>query len=454
MARSGYGWLWVLAMVWLPAAAGAQGIERISVSSAGIGGNGTSALACRTAPITADGRYLVFQSEAPDLVADDGNGVTDVFLRDRLLGTTTRLSVDTAGGDSDGPSMSPCIARNGRWVVFASDATDLVVGDTAGFTDIFVLDLQSGTTVRVSVDDAGGEADGGSRNPSISADGRLVVFASDAADLIAGDGNGEADIFLRDLDLGLNERVSVDVDGNDPDANSWIPIVNGAGRYVAFHSGADDLVPGDGGGADIFVRDRQLAVTVRVSADPLGGDPDASSFGANISSDGRHVLFWSYATNLVPGDTNGFEDVFVHDLDPGTTSRVSLRGDGGQITDLPSRGGNLSGDGRFAVYNTASDQPVAGDVNGAEDVFSLDRATGELLILSRNAAGVQGDGDSNNPKITPGGEVVLFQSIAGNLVDGDSNGAVDVFLCAGPAAIFADGFETGDDSGWSAVSPP
>jgi Tol biopolymer transport system component len=454
MKRSRAGGVVFLVASVTPITAGAQVIERISVSSAGLGGNGASALACRTAPITADGRYVVFQSDAPDLVANDVNGVTDVFLRDRLLGTTTRLSVDTAGGDADGPSMSPCIARNGRWVVFASDATDLVPDDTAGFTDVFVRDLQSGTTVRISVDADGGEADGGSRNPSITDDGRFVVFASDAADLVAGDGNGEADIFLRDIDSGLNERVSVDVDGNDPDANSWTPIVNADGRYVAFHSGANDLVPGDGGGADIFVRDRQLAETVRASADPLGGDPDGTSYGATISGDGRHVLFWSYATNLVPGDTNGFEDVFVHDLDPGTTSRVSLRGDGGQITDLPSRGGALSSDGRHVVFKTASDQPVAGDVNGAEDVFSLDRATGELLMLSRNAAGVQGDGNSNNPKITPGAEHVLFQSAAANLVDGDLNGAVDVFLCRGPAAIFADGFETGDDSGWSSVSPP
>lgn len=437
----------------LPAAAGAQVIERISVSSEGMGGTGESSLGCRSTPMTSDDRYVVFQSDAPDLVVDDNNGFTDVFLRDRVLKTTTRISVDPDGNDADGPSSGPCITPDGRYVVFQSDATNLVLGDTAGFSDIFLHDLVVGTTTRVSLDRLGSETNGDSRHSSISDDGRYVSFSSNAADLISGDGNGFADIFLRDLVLQINERVSVSEAGGDPDAGSWSSSLSADGRYVAFHSGASNLVPFDNGMADIFVRDRLLGATVRTTVDRFGLDPDGNSYGGSISADGRHVTFWSRATDLVPDDTNGFEDTFVHDLDSVTTSRVSLCSDGSQIPDLPSWTSSLSMDGRYVAFFADSDQLVAGDSNGFADVFGLDRANASLRLLTRNASGGQSNDWSSNPKITRDGRLVLFESYATNLVPEDSNNAQDVFLAYGPSTLLADGFESGDTLRWSATVP-
>ena len=453
MARPRVFAAWITAVLCLPVAAGAQVIERISVSSAGVGGGGESRLACRSAPISADGRYVVFESDAPDLVPDDFNGVTDVFLRDRVLGTTTRLSVDSDGNDANGASMRPCITPDGRYVVFGSEADDLVSHDANDVADVFLRDLTLNTTTRISVDRYGSEANGASRIPSISDDGRFVAFISEATDLIVGDGNGVADIYLRDLVLGLNERVSVDQAGGDPDANSWTPSMSSDGRYVAFHSGASDLVPGDGGVVDVFVRDRVLGSTVRATVSHLGGDPDGNSYGASISADGRHVSFWSRATNLVPDDTNGFEDTFVRDLDSATTERVSLCGDGSQIEDLPSWTPSLSADGRYVAFFADSDQLVPGDGNGFTDIFGLDREVGDLRLLTVNAAGQQTDDYNHNPKTTPDGLLLLFQSPATNLVAGDTNNAIDVFLAYGPAILFGDGFEVGSTAGWPGMGP-
>jgi Tol biopolymer transport system component len=436
-------------VVLLPVMAVAQVMERISVSSAGLEGTGTSVLACRTAPISSDGRFVVFQSDAPDLVAGDGNGLTDVFVRDRTLGTTTRVSVDTGGGDADGASTDPCLTADGRYVVFGSHASDLIIGDLNGVSDVFLRDLVLNTTVRISLDMGGGEADGSSTHPTISADGLYVTFGSNATDLVADDGNGVADIFIRDLVAQVNERVSVDTEGNDPDANSWRPIVNADGRYVAFHSAANDLVPVDGSGADIFVRDRQLSQTIRVTVDALGNDPDGNSYGGTISADGRHATFWSRATDLVPDDTNGFEDVFVNDLVPETTSRVSMRADGGQITDYPSWTSSVSGKGRFVVFFADSDQFLAEDNNGVSDIFALDRTTGVLRLLSVTATGQPSDAWSSNPLISGDGTLVLFQSDSTTLVDDDTNAAGDVFLSRGPAFVFEDGFESGGEEAWS-----
>lgn len=447
-ARMGF-----VAVVALSSVSGAQVVERISVSSAGIGGNGISEIGCRAVPMSTDGRYVVFQSEASDLVDDDGNGVTDVFLRDRVLGTTTRISVDVDGNDGDGASLRPCMTPDGRYVVFQSDATDLVVGDINGVPDVFIRDLSSQTTSRVSVDSSGLDCDDGSRIPSISADGRYVAFTSNATDLVIADGNGVADIFVRDLQLNTNERVSVNTVGGDPDLNSWTPDISADGRYVSFHSGASNLVPGDGGMADIFVRDRQLGQTVRVTSDSLGGDPDGNSYGANISADGRHVAFWSRATDLVSDDTNGLEDVFVHDLDTSTTSRVSLRSDGSQITDVASWSSSLSQHGRFVVYFADSDQLLEEDANGFADIYALDRATGGLFLLNRSASGDQSNNWSSNPKVTADGQYVIFESDASNLVDDDTNEIGDVFLCRGPAFVFEDGFESGETTGWSHEVP-
>ncbi len=400
------------------------GNERVSVDTTGGDPDGWSG----GASISADGRYVAFHSDASDLVAGDGNGLQDIFVRDRQTNTTTRVSVDTTGGDPDNQSQNPSISADGRYVAFESEATDLVAGDGNLTWDVFVRDLQTNTTERASVDTAGGDSDGPSGNPSISADGRYVAFDSWATDLVVGDGNATGDVFVRDLQTNTTTRASVDTTGGDSDFGSGAPSISADGRYVAFESWATDLVAGDGNGwQDIFVRDRQTNTTTRASVDTLGGDPDGWSQDPAISADGRYVAFHSFATDLVVGDGNGATDVFVRDLQTNTTTRASVDtagGDPDSWSDRPS----ISADGRYVAFESGATDLVAGDGNGAADVFVRDRQTNTTTRLSVDTAGGDSDAGSYNPSISADGRYVAFDSLATDLVAGDGNGMGDVFV--------------------------
>lgn len=265
--------------------------------------------------ISGDGRYVAFESTARNLVVGDSNDTSDIFVRDLSDGTTIRASVDGAGGDGNGPSRAPSISADGRYVAFQSDATNLVPGDTNSSTDVFVRDLASGTTIRASVDGAGGGGNSLSRAASLSADGRYLAFQSDASNLVVGDTNWWADVFVRDLDAGTTTLASISGTGAQGNWNSSEPSVSADGRYVAFQSTASNLVAGDTSSAsDIFVRDLVAGTTRRVSVDSAGIEANHISTCASISADGRYVVFQSTASNLVPGDANGNDDVFIHEL--------------------------------------------------------------------------------------------------------------------------------------------
>ena len=362
----------------------AQVTQRVSVDSGGAQGN-TYSLAPST---SADGRYVAFVSHATNLVPGDTNGVEDVFVRDRLSGATEWVSVDSGGAQGNNASgvggvfFKTSISADGRYVAFASYATNLVPGDTNGFTDVFVHDRLSGATERMSVDSGGaqGNSDGGLFGGiSISADGRYVAFASDAANLVPGDTNGAFDIFVHDRLSGATERVSVDSGGAQGNSDSGLSggiSISADGRYVAFESLASNLVPGDTNGvADVFLRDLQNNSTEMVSADSSGAQGNDSSFSPSMTADGRYVAFASFATNLVPGDTNGFTDVFVRNRSIGTTERLSLSSGWAQGNDDSSRfdGPSISADGRFVAFTSFARNLVSGDTNGWEDVFIRDR---------------------------------------------------------------------------------
>jgi Tol biopolymer transport system component len=320
----GYRWrsqIVVLALVGL-LASGCTWITRASVDTTGGDPDSNSF----EPSMSSDGRYVAFYSFASDLVAGDGNGVEDVFVRDLRTNTTTRASVDTTGGDPNGGSSAPSISGDGRYVAFGSIASDLVAGDGNGVGDVFVRDRQANTTTRVSVDTTGGDpdSDSGTAPESISADGRYVAFGSSASDLVAGDGNGFIDVFVRDLRANTTTRVSVDTAGGDPDSNSVRPSMSGDGRYVAFFSFASDLVAGDGNGVeDVFVRDRQANTTTRASVDFLGQEANFGSSTPSISGDGRYLAFFSLASDLVLRDGNGFFDVFVRAVVTPTVDSVT-----------------------------------------------------------------------------------------------------------------------------------
>jgi Tol biopolymer transport system component len=347
---------------------------------------------------------------------------------------TQRVSVDSSGGQGNFESLFPSVSPNGRFVGFASAATNLVAGDTNACRDVFVRDVRSGTTERVSVASDGTQGNGDSGGPyvysiSLSADGRFVAFSSEASSLIPGDTNGFQDIFVRDRLLRTTERVSVASDGTQGNENSSDPCISADGRYVVFYGNATNLVPGDTNGVvDVFVRDRQAGTTERASVDSTGGQGNGGSRYASISADGRFVAFSSAASNLVPVDANGFQDIFIHDRQNGTTELVSLDSNGSQGNGDSFYFPSVSADGRFVAFGSDASNLVLGDTNGAYDIFVRDRLAGTTELVSVSSGHAQGDLRSDRPSISIDGRYVAFQSNATNLVQGDTNGSSDVFI--------------------------
>lgn len=369
-----------------------------------------------------DGRFVAFASGALSLVPGDTNGKPDVFLRDRVAGTTTRLSVASGGSQGNGRSDLPTISRDGRYVAFYSEATNLVYGDTNGRADTFVRDVVAGTTRRVSVASGGGQGNGDSAFASISDNGQQVAFSSAASNLVNGDGNGVHDVFVRDLAAGTTRRVSVSSTGAGGNGPSMFPAISGNGGVVAFVSDATNLVPGDtNGNRDVFVRVRSTNTTQLVSVGAGGEPADSLSAEPALSRDGRYVAFDSSATNLVPGDTNGFQDVFVRDRSAGTTQLVSAW-PSGTPTNRLSTAPDISENGQIVVYDS---QLSVGEFS---NVYRHNRGTGVTQLASVGLAGQPADSNSFGASVSPDGQHVGFTSSATNLVAGDTNDHQDVFV--------------------------
>lgn len=343
-------------------------VSRVSVASDGTQAN----YHCDQPAISADGRYVTFASGASNLVPGDTNFQMDIFVHDRQTGETSRVSVASNGTQANFLATRPAISGDGRYVVFESLASTLVPDDTNGAVDVFMHDRLTGETRRVSVASDGTPGDGGSGYADISIDGRYVVFASDARNLVDGDGNARKDIFVHDGKTGTTSRVTVGYDGSESNNNSITPAISGNGRYVAFSSDAYNLVAGDiNGVSDIFVFDRQTGVTTLESRQENGQQADGAVFHPVISADGRYVAFHS-AFSLVADDTNSRYDVYLRDRAQATTTRASVAGDGSQGDDH-SQYAALSGDGRLIAFTSAATNLVAGDGNAADDVFIRDQ---------------------------------------------------------------------------------
>lgn len=416
-------WLAVLAPLMCAAAQG-QITRRASLGSSGGQGNHDS----RFPAISADSLCVAFESNASNLVAGDANAAHDVFVHDRQNGATGLVSVDSSGAQGDDSSSYPSISADGRYVAFESFATNLVVGDTNDRVDIFIRDRQTGTTVRVSVDSAGAQANDSSQSSSISDDARYVAFYGYASNLVPGDTNGSPDVFVHDRQTGATSRVSVSSSGVQGNNGSSIPFISADGRYVVFESTASNLVSGDtNGSGDIFIHDRQTAATSRVSVSTTGVQANSISSTPSTSADGRYVMFYGYASNLVSGDTNGRADVFVHDRQTGVTSRLSVDSSGTQ-GNHHSYAGSMSAVGRHVAFFSEASNLVAGDTNGIHDVFVHDRQTGVTSRASVDSSGAQADSYSVEASISADGLFVAFNSAATTLVPGDTNARFDVFV--------------------------
>ena len=404
-------------------AASGQGTWRVSVDSSGGQAEGASG----QPSISACGRFVAFASNATDLVPDDSSWTWDVFVHDRATGITTRVSLDSSGNEADNHSMQPSISADGRCVAFMSKARNLVPDDTNGWDDVFVHDRQTGTTTRVSVDSSGNEGDGLSIEPAISADGRFVVFKSRAKNLAPGSLRTRWSTYVHDRQTGVTKRVSVDSNGVPANRSSHAPAISGDGRWVTFYSPASNLVAGDTNGLrDIFVHDCQTGETTRASVDSAGTEGNDHCYLSSISADGRFVAFESVASNLVADDTNGSQDIFVHDRETGRTTRVSVDSHGGE-GQRPSVYPSISADGRFVAFGSLG-VLVPEDTNGWYDVYLHDRQTGQTRRSSVSSSGAQGDRTSASSSISRGARFVAFDSMASNLVPDDTNAAFDVFV--------------------------
>ena len=415
---------------WLCTPGFAQTTARASVDSAALQGN----LVSRYPSISADGRFVAFDSSATNLATGDTNGNWDVFVRDLPNGMTTRVSVDASGGQVSGDSRAPTLSADGRYVAFYSLSPGLVSGDTNAVSDVFVRDLLTGSNTLVSVDSSGAHANGASTLASISPDGRYVAFLSSASNLVAGDTNNVVDVFVHDLLLGGTTRASVDSAGVQANNACFDPSISRDGRFVAFGSSASNLVPGDTNGVrDVFVRDLSNNTTVRASVDSAGTQGNGNCGVPSLSADGRFVGFAGLANNLVPGDTNGALDVFVRDLQGLTTLRVSVSSSGAQ-SNGNSGVCSISADGRWISFGSSASNLVLGDTNGVDDVFAHDRLSGATMRVSVDSSGLEGNAGSSSTTsgetdaISADGRYVAFFSVASNLVPGDTNAVGDILV--------------------------
>lgn len=412
---------------------------RVSVATGGAQASGVST----TPSLSADGRFVAFASGAADLVADDANGVRDVFVRDRDTGVTERVSVATGGVAGDGPSDVAAISANGRFVAFRSTATNLVAGDTQGFSDVFVHDRVLGTTERVSRGLGGAEANGPSAGDvALSADGNVVIFSSAASNLVAGDANGIADLFLYDRATGTTERLSVTTDGEESSVGVFSsPAPSGDGALVYFTTDAP-LAFGDGSGLDVYVYDRGTGRTQGVSYLDYG-----ESFAPATSADGRFVALLATA-DLAFDDLNGAPDVYVFDRVFGGVTFVSI-GSGASGVDgvRPA----VSDDGRRVAFVSTAPGHVPGDTNGVADAFVYDMLVRVMKRVSVAATGGQAGAAGDvlaHVALSADGAAVAFDSTASDVVASDTNGVGDVFVRAGdptdPAADLTGDGDIGD----------
>ena len=409
---------------------GTGAVELASAGPAGVPADGSSGRPV----LDGDGSHLAFVSRATNLVAADTNRFADVFVRLPSAGVV-RVSIAADGAEANESSGEPDLSEDGRWIVFTSRADNLVEGDTNSGDDVFVRDMATGLIALVSVGRRGAPAAGDSSAPAISADGRYVTFSSDAPNLAAGDDNRRQDVFVRDLATGRTRLISVARGGRGAQnlsltANrAQVSDVSRDGRFVVFESAATNLAGRDRNRRpDIFVRDTVRRSTRRVSLSTTNEEGDSGSYAPTITPDGRFVAFGSRADDLVPEDAQG-PDFFVRELARETTALVDVGARGrlrGRELALPPPGRpSLSADGATAAFTSSAANLVGSDTNRVADVF-LRRLTpaasaaaerrfalvdGRLLIVFRSndrvASPLQCRLDAGPPTLCPLGGLLL-----------------------------------------------
>ncbi|MCB0310017.1 MAG: PD40 domain-containing protein [Bdellovibrionales bacterium] len=408
-----------------PALSQYNDIIRVSVDSGGSQGNSGSSIGS----VSADGSIVAFASNASNLVDDDSNGLSDVFLYNRNTEAVLLISKNSSGASGNGASNEPFVSPDGAYVAFTSEASNLIDSDTNASSDIFVYKVADQTINRVSVTSSGGQSNGASYNPAISYDGQFVVFASEATNLTSvSDTNSSSDVFIHDRDAITTTLVSRIGNGSIGNGASIQPSVSSDGRYVAFSSFASNLVSNDtNAGSDVFLRDTTSSLTSRISLKSNGLEAQGGSSSPKITSDGSLVIFQSTAENIVDQDDNQTVDIFLFDRSDSSVEQISQNLTG-LSPNAASYSPSISDDGQHIAFISEASDIVNSDTNNASDVFVYNRDDTTTSRVSLSSSGAQVDGASSSSAIAANSQYVVFTSVATNLIRGDSNQNPDIFL--------------------------
>ena len=403
---------------------GDTGVERISLRT-----DGTEAEDDSYAPaISADGRYIAFESDADNLVPNDNNGARDIFIHDRDTNKTTRMSVSTDEEEGNFDSFAPVVSDDGRYVAFHSYATNLVEDDNNNVPDVFIRDRDLDETYLVSVGTDGNPGNDASYDPDISGSGRFIVFWSYADNLIDNDTNDKADVFRYDLQFGNTDLVSKTQDGEQTNGHSRYPRMTAASSRVVYESEATNLATGDSGTyVDIFTYTFNSGNVSRVSNGRNDQEANGDSFAPFFARDGTYVVFTSFASNLVEDDDNDYTDIFFVRGSGTEMELISVATDGDQ-TNAPNQYPSISADSRYVVFRSKATNLVDDNLPAERNIYIRDRDEDTTTLVNLNNDNSPANDESWEPIIAADGRYVVFRSGGNNLVDGDSNGEDDIFV--------------------------
>ncbi|MBD3671845.1 MAG: HYR domain-containing protein [Gammaproteobacteria bacterium] len=393
-------------------------LERVSVNDSGAQANNNSFMHM----LSADGRFVVFDSMASNLVAGDTNSSRDVFVYDTVNASVERVSVDSNGNEMTGLSRAPSISADGRFIVFESQAV-LATGGTAGTFQIYLHDRQDRTTRLISANSSGTAGNGHSNRARITEDGSQVLFHSSASNLSVADGNPFNDVFIKHLSNGNVELVSRTYSGAQADNHSLDADFSRDGRYVVFISQATNMTSDSVSGLrHLYLRDRQLGTTRLLS-----GAANGSSYAPDMSGDGAHIVFYTSASNLASGMNGSGLQVMNYDI-AGDSFRLVSQSAGGVEGNDHSYSPAISDDGSVIVYTSFASNLVTADTNSNSDVFLYEREAATNQLISRSEASLGNGNTVGGPSISANGIHIAFSSYANNLVANDTNAYADTFL--------------------------
>ena len=383
--------------------------------------------------VAPNGRFGAFTSDASDLGVGASGGLANIWFRDMRGGPAELLSTGTGGGQANSDSYYPSLSNNGRYVVYESYADDIVGGETNGYCNVYLLDRRTGSVTRLSesMNGGGGDWDSYVYGASISGNGRWCVLYSAALDLVDVPTGEFYQVYLYDRVAGTLALVSRNAAGDAANDNCYDPSISANGRFVVYYSYADNLTEGLGvSNGNVFLFDARTGTTRVVTRSVTGGEPaGGGSYDPVVSNNGRTVAYYSFAGNLVEGDGNAVSDVFITDMSRGTTVRIS-NGLLGAEADLHSYSPGLSSSGRVLVFYSRASNLVEDDGNAMGDCFLRNAKTGELKRLTVTASGEEGNGDSYffAPSLSSNGKWLLVTSTSDNFAAGDDNETYDDFL--------------------------